>query len=159
MIAPVLTTNRLRLTRPEHAAMILALGPVNIVFWQWFRTRHRPHAATLACIATALCGEALVVSQGDLARLVSGGGALGNLAPVSDLTAEEIRAFRKVRDIVAFDPDTVCGINECFKCVNICRVNPVCVAVCRVCRVCDFECTCGPCNIGGRGGRFGGLGE
>ena len=38
--------------------------------------------------------------------------------PVSDLTAEEIRAFRKVRDIVAFDPDTVCGINECFKCVN-----------------------------------------
>jgi drug/metabolite transporter (DMT)-like permease len=69
----------LRLTRPEHAAMILALGPVNIVLWQWFRTRHRPHAATLACIATALCGEALVVSQGDLARLVSGGGALGNL--------------------------------------------------------------------------------
>lgn len=69
----------LRLTRPEHAAMILALNPVNIVLWQWLRTRHRPHAATLACIATALCGEALVVSQGDLSRLVSGGGALGNL--------------------------------------------------------------------------------
>lgn len=78
---------------------------------------------------------------------------------VSDLTADEIRAFRKVRDIVAFDPDNVCGINECFKCINICRVCSVCVAVCRVCRVCDFECTCGPCNIGGRGGRFGGLGE
>jgi hypothetical protein len=40
----------LRLTRPEHGAMILALGPVNIVLWQWLRTRHRPHAATLACI-------------------------------------------------------------------------------------------------------------
>lgn len=68
----------LRLTRPEHAAMILALGPVNIVLWQWLRTRHRPHAATLACIAVALLGEALVVSQGKLARLYTGGSALGN---------------------------------------------------------------------------------
>lgn len=79
--------------------------------------------------------------------------------PISDISTEELRAYRKVRDIVAFDPDTVCGINECFKCVSVCRVCSVCVAVCRVCRVCDFECTCGPCNIGGRGGRFGGLGE
>ncbi len=68
----------LRLTRPEHGAMILALGPVNIVLWQWLRTRHRPHAATLACIAVALAGEALVVSQGEVARLYSGGSALGN---------------------------------------------------------------------------------
>ena len=68
----------LRLTRPEHGAMILALGPVNIVLWQWLRTRHRPHAATLACIAVALAGEALVVSQGEFARLYSGGSALGN---------------------------------------------------------------------------------
>ena len=68
----------LRLTRPEHGAMILALGPVNIVLWQWLRTRHRPHAATLACIAIALAGEALVVSQGEVARLYSGGSALGN---------------------------------------------------------------------------------
>ncbi len=68
----------LRLTRPEHGAMILALGPVNIVLWQWLRSRHRPHAATLACIAVALAGEALVVSQGEFARLYSGGSALGN---------------------------------------------------------------------------------
>ncbi len=68
----------LRLTRPEHGAMILALGPVNIVLWQWLRTRHRPHAATLACIAAAILGEALVVSQGEFARLYSGGSALGN---------------------------------------------------------------------------------
>jgi len=68
----------LRLTRPEHGAMILALGPVNIVLWQWLRTRHRPPAAVLACIAAAICGEALVVSQGELSRLYSGGGALGN---------------------------------------------------------------------------------
>jgi drug/metabolite transporter (DMT)-like permease len=68
----------LRLTRPEHGAMILALGPVNIVLWQWLRTRHRPHPATLACIAVALVGEALVVSRGEFARLYSGGSALGN---------------------------------------------------------------------------------
>lgn len=68
----------LRLTRPEHAAMILALGPVNIVLWQWLRTRHRPHAATLACIGVAIAGLGLVVSQGEWTRLYSGGSALGN---------------------------------------------------------------------------------
>ncbi len=68
----------LRLTQPEQGAVILALVPVNIALWQWLRTRHRPHAATLACIAVALFGEALVVSQGEPARLHSGGGALGN---------------------------------------------------------------------------------
>jgi drug/metabolite transporter (DMT)-like permease len=68
----------LRLTRPEHGAMILALGPVNIVFWQWLRSRHRPPAAVLACIAVAIAGLGLVVSQGQFARLYSGGSALGN---------------------------------------------------------------------------------
>jgi len=68
----------LRLTQPEHGAMILALGPVNIVLWQWLRSRHRPHAATLACIAAAIAGEGLVVSQGEFARLYSGGSAPGN---------------------------------------------------------------------------------
>jgi len=68
----------LRLTRPEHGAMILALGPVNIVLWQWLRSRHRPPAATLACIAVAIAGLGLVVSQGEFARLYSGGSALGN---------------------------------------------------------------------------------
>jgi drug/metabolite transporter (DMT)-like permease len=74
----ILVFEGLRLTRPEHGAMILALGPVNVVLWQWLRSRHRPPAATLACIAAAICGEALVVSQGEFARLYSGGSALGN---------------------------------------------------------------------------------
>lgn len=74
----ILVFEGLRLTRPEHGAMILALGPVNVVLWQWLRSRHRPTAATLICIAVAICGEALVVSQGEFARLYSGGSALGN---------------------------------------------------------------------------------
>ncbi len=68
----------LRLTRPEHGAMIIALSPVNILLWQWLRTRQRPHAATLACLAIILTGEALVVSRGQFERLYSGGSALGN---------------------------------------------------------------------------------
>ena len=74
----ILVFEGLRLTRPEHGAMILALGPVNVVLWQWLRSRHRPPAATLGCIAVAVAGEALVVSQGEFARLYSGGSALGN---------------------------------------------------------------------------------
>lgn len=68
----------LRLTRPEHGAMIIALSPVNILLWQWLRTRQRPHAATLACLVAILIGEALVVSGGQLQRLYAGGSALGN---------------------------------------------------------------------------------
>lgn len=69
----------LKLARPEHGAMILALVPVWIALWQWARSRQRPPGATLACIALALFGELLVVSGGDPARLASGGSALGNL--------------------------------------------------------------------------------
>ena len=67
----------LKLTRPEQAAMILALTPVQVALWQWWKTGHRPDRVTLAAIAAALCGEALVITQGDLARL-TGGDALGN---------------------------------------------------------------------------------
>lgn len=97
-----------------------------------------------------------------LEKLVESMAASSSRPDVKDLTAEDIAAFRKVRDVLAFDPDTACGINECFKCVSLCRVCQVCQVcqqICRVCRVCDFECTCGPCNLGGFAGRFGGLGQ
>ena len=67
----------LRLTRPEISAMILALGPIQMALVQWWRTRRRPDNFTLAMIALALIGELLVVTSGDLGRLV-GGDALGN---------------------------------------------------------------------------------
>ncbi|MDP2824357.1 MAG: DMT family transporter [Sulfuritalea sp.] len=66
----------LRLTRPEIAAMILALGPIQVALFQWWRTRRRPDRFTLAAIVLALVGELFVVTAGDIARL-AGGDALG----------------------------------------------------------------------------------
>lgn len=67
----------LRLTRPEIGAMILAIGPVLTVIFQWWQSGRRPDRFTLGAIALALSGEALVITAGDLARL-SGGDMLGN---------------------------------------------------------------------------------
>ena len=67
----------LRLTRPEIGAMILALGPIQIALWQWWRTRERPDGFTQGVIVLALAGELLVVTAGDIGRL-AGGHALGN---------------------------------------------------------------------------------
>lgn len=75
----VLVFEGVRLTRPEHGAMILALIPVWIALWTWLRSGHRPPGATLAAIGAALCGEVLVVSGGAPARLLAGGDNLGNL--------------------------------------------------------------------------------
>lgn len=84
---------------------------------------------------------------------------------VSDLSADEIKAYLRVRE--AFFEEGSCGINETSPCNLHCRIS--CVISCRiVCDVvCDVECSCGPCNRGrggfgsggfGGGGRFGGLG-
>ena len=67
----------LRLTRPEIGAMILAIGPMLTALFQWWSTGRRPDAVTLAAIAVAICGLALVVTEGDLSRL-AGGDMLGN---------------------------------------------------------------------------------
>lgn len=85
-------------------------------------------------------------------------------APMPDVSAEELKAYTKVRAALAFEWGS-CGINETSPCVVACRVpTPLCRPV-PVCRACDFECTCGPCAqcfsgggaVGGSG-RFGGLG-
>ena len=77
----------------------------------------------------------------------------------SNLTADELATYRKVRDVIAADYGDFCGINDCFRC-NIFR----CGGGPSLCRpvVCDIECSCGPCNIGPIGGglrRFSGLGD
>ena len=79
------------------------------------------------------------------------------------LSAEEIAAYRKVRDVIATDYGEFCGINDCFRCIIV-RCVRICQVLCdRICiRPCDIECTCGPCGFSGaaRGGvrRFGVLG-
>lgn len=85
-------------------------------------------------------------------------------APVkSDLTKEEIKAFRKVSDMVAVDFGHFCGINDCFRCIVV-RCQSICQVVCdNICNPCDVECSCGPCGLGGglrgRVNRFGGMGQ
>lgn len=80
---------------------------------------------------------------------------------VSDITADELRAYQKVKDLVAVDWGGPCGINECYPCVLFpctrCYIDPP--------KPCDVECTCGPCALGGVYGlsaqrrRFRSLGE
>lgn len=77
------------------------------------------------------------------------------------ISQEEVAAYLKVRDVIAWDPDTTCGINETSP--GIIRrcwwVPPPRLCIC-ACRPCDAECSCGPCAMGGGGaiGRFGSLG-
>jgi hypothetical protein len=83
---------------------------------------------------------------------------------LQDISADELRAYFKVKDTLVADWGEFCGINDCMVC-RICSVQPcrVCVAICQVCQVCDVECTCGPCNVGGlmerQVGRFRKLGQ
>ena len=66
----------LKLTRPEISGMILALTPIQVALFQWWRTRRRPDNFTLAAIFIALVGELFVITAGDVTRL-TGGDALG----------------------------------------------------------------------------------
>jgi hypothetical protein len=71
-----------------------------------------------------------------------------------DLSADEVQAYMKVRDVIAADWGDFCGINDCFRC-SICRACTIC-RVCQICRLCDVECICGPCL---RGGTVGGVSD
>jgi hypothetical protein len=61
---------------------------------------------------------------------------------------KDMEIFKKVAGQLGFDPDSVCGINECK--IAVCKAFKVCVlppTVCKVCRPCIYECICGPCSI------------
>jgi hypothetical protein len=81
-------------------------------------------------------------------------GESGARRRVADISSDELQAFVKVRDVLVSDFGDFCGINDCFRCIALCRVCQVC-QVCSVCRACIFECSCGPCS--GGGGLQGGL--
>lgn len=79
----------------------------------------------------------------------------------SQLSAEELKTYTKVRDVLAADYGEMCGINDCFRCVVV-RCGGVSACATRCIVRCINECTCGPCNIGGlhQGlGSFSHLGE
>jgi hypothetical protein len=84
-----------------------------------------------------------------------------------DISADELRAYQKVREVLATDWGDFCGINDCMRCMA--RLCGSCIkwpseTISRCIRLCGciFECFCGPCNMGGfeggGGARFSGLG-
>jgi hypothetical protein len=68
---------------------------------------------------------------------------------ISDVSAEELRAYQKVSALL----DPACGINECQRCIVL-RCGGGFIRRCVV--RCINECNCGPCNPGYGGGFFGG---
>jgi len=84
----------------------------------------------------------------------------------TDLKAEELQAYLKVREMLQVDWGEFCGVNDCMRIGRLCgpcirwpsETISRCVHTCG----CIFECFCGPCNFGGfssgGGGRFSQLG-
>ena len=54
----------LNFTRPEHAAILMALQTPMTALAIWLTRGTRPHAFTLACVAAAITGVLLVVTKG-----------------------------------------------------------------------------------------------
>ena len=59
-------------SRPEHAAIIVALMPMLSALLNWLVHGRRPGAVTLAAIVVALTGVALVITKGRFDRLTEG---------------------------------------------------------------------------------------
>ncbi|HKU84820.1 MAG TPA: DMT family transporter [Casimicrobiaceae bacterium] len=59
-------------SRPEHAAIIVALMPMISALLNWLVHGRRPGAVTLGAIAVALAGVALVITKGRFDRLADG---------------------------------------------------------------------------------------
>ncbi len=68
-----------RLTRPEHAAAISSLTPINVAIFRALQSRRMPAAGLMAAIVAVVAGGVLVVTRGDLSSLASGGSMFGNL--------------------------------------------------------------------------------
>jgi hypothetical protein len=81
----------------------------------------------------------------------------------TQITAEEVQAFHKVKDLIATDWGEFCGINDCFRLCVRCQGGGG-TASFRCITRCINECVCGPCSVcagggfGSGGGTFGGFG-
>ena len=69
----------LNFTRPEHAAILMALQTPITALLLWLVRSQRPAPFTLGCVAVALFGVVLVVTKGDPARAFEGGSLLGDV--------------------------------------------------------------------------------
>ncbi|MGC9666556.1 DMT family transporter [Planosporangium sp. 12N6] len=65
----LLSSVGLTYTQPQHAALMVALTPLLTVLVRWARDRVRPQRVTLALVAVALAGVALVITRGHLTDL------------------------------------------------------------------------------------------
>lgn len=66
-------------TRPEHAAIIMALQTPMTAIAMWAARGLRPAPFTVGCIAVAIAGVLTVVTKGDLGHVLSGGSLAGDL--------------------------------------------------------------------------------
>lgn len=73
-----LTFGGLALSRPEHAAIIMALQSPMTAIAVWLVNGQRPAGFTLGCTAVAIAGVALVVTRGDPAHAFGGGTLVGD---------------------------------------------------------------------------------
>ena len=77
--SPMLVFGGLALTRPEHAAIIVALQPSITAIADWWLHGRRPARFTLGCMAVAFVGVVLVVTKGDPALALGRGELAGDL--------------------------------------------------------------------------------
>jgi drug/metabolite transporter (DMT)-like permease len=66
-------------SRPEHAAVIMAMMPMITVLISWIRSGQRPAAFTLFTVGVAFLGVFLVVTNGNPERALQNGEASGDL--------------------------------------------------------------------------------
>lgn len=69
----------LSFTRPEHAAIIMALQTPMTALAVWLTQGKRPQSFTIACVAVAIAGVLLVVTKGSLVHVFAQGSLLGDL--------------------------------------------------------------------------------
>ena len=66
-------------TRPEHAAILMALQTPLTALALWLVRGQRPQAFTLVCVAVAIAGVLVVITKGDASRIFEGGSLVGDV--------------------------------------------------------------------------------
>lgn len=69
----LLVFNGLMYSRPEHAAVVMALMPMMTVILMWILKGQRPHPFTMIAVASAFSGVFLVISGGHPRDVFAGG--------------------------------------------------------------------------------------